>query len=213
MGLPVGRLVCASNKNNVLTDFLENGTYDRKRPFFTTMSPSMDILISSNLERLLYLMAGSEKTAAWMASLSKDGAYTVDAETLAKIRETFVGYYTEEADTADTIRTTFEKDGYLCDTHTGVALSAARKYLAAQADKRKIVVVSTASPYKFAADVLRSLSGKSAESDVAALDALSCTTKTSIPAPLDKISERTVRFNETVDAQDMPACVLSFSEK
>ena len=120
MGLPVRHFVCASNKNNILTDFLRTGTYDRNRDFHLTMSPSMDILISSNLERLLCLSAGEVRTAAYMDSLKKDGAYTVDADVLAAITENFSGYFADEEATAATIKTYFEEYGYLADTHTAL---------------------------------------------------------------------------------------------
>ena len=211
MGLPVRKLICASNSNNILTDFLTTGSYDRNRAFYTTMSPSMDILISSNLERLLYLMAGPVKTAEWMAQLSKNGVYQVDGETFAKIKETFVGFCTNEEETAAVISETFA-NGYLCDTHTAVAIGSAKKYLSDFADV-PMIVVSTASPYKFAQDVYHSLGKKYAESDLHALSALSEATKTEIPAPLDRIGERTVRFQTTVAADEMSAAVLSFLDR
>ncbi len=153
MGVPIGHMICASNANNILTDFLTTGTYDRNRDFYLTMSPSMDILISSNLERLLYFVSGSEKTAAYMNALKQTGAYSVDGEILAKIRENFSGYYTDEAQTAETIRNVYEKYGYLADTHTAVAIHAAEEYVHQSGDNRPMVIDSTASPYKFANNV------------------------------------------------------------
>ena len=212
MGLPICRLVCASNRNNILTDFLATGTYDRNRKFYTTMSPSMDILISSNLERLLYTTSGAEKTAACMRALAADGKYTVDAETKAKIDESFLGYFCDEELTKATIRETFDAHHYLCDTHTAVGLAAARQYIAAHGGTRKIVLASTASPYKFANDVYTALTGKVAADELAALDALAVYSHTEIPAPLAGIDKRPVRFTKTVDVCDMPADVLSFAE-
>ena len=210
MGLPVRHFVCASNKNNILTDFLRTGTYDRNRDFHLTMSPSMDILISSNLERLLCFTAGEERTAAYMESLKKDGAYTVDAEVLAAINENFSGYFADEAATAETIKTYFEKYGYLADTHTAVALSAAEQYIATLDEVRPTVVDSTASPYKFAADVYESL-GKTQPADpLAALDELAAATDTEIPYPLRGLGQREVRFTQVIDAADMPAAVLDW---
>ena len=210
MGLPVRHFVCASNKNNILTDFLRTGTYDRNRDFHLTMSPSMDILISSNLERLLCFTAGEERTAAYMESLKKDGAYTVDAEVLAAINENFSGYFADEAATAETIKTYFEKYGYLADTHTAVALSAAEQYIATLNEARPIVVDSTASPYKFAADVYESL-GKAQPADpLAALDELAVATATEIPYPLRGLGQREVRFTQVIDAEDMPEAVLDY---
>ena len=212
MGLPICRLICASNRNNILTDFLASGTYDRNRKFYTTMSPSMDILISSNLERLLYTVAGAQRTAAYMSALAKDGKYTVDADVKAKIDESFVGYFCDEDLTAKTIRDTFAAHHYLCDTHTAVGLAAARQYIAAHGGTRKIVLASTASPYKFANDVYTALTGKSADDELSALSALAAYSHTEIPAPLAGIDKRTVRFTKTVDVCDMPADVLSFAE-
>lgn len=212
MGLPICRLVCASNRNNILTDFLRTGTYDRNRHFYTTMSPSMDILISSNLERLLYTVAGAEKTAAYMRALGTDGKYTVDADVKAKIDESFLGYFCDEELTKKTIRDTFDTDHYLCDTHTAVGLAAARQYIAEHGGARKIVLASTASPYKFANDVYTALTDKVANDELAALSALAAYSHTEIPAPLAGIDKRPVRFTKTIDVCDMPADVLSFAK-
>ncbi len=212
MGLPVRHFVCASNQNNILTDFLRTGTYDRNRAFHLTMSPSMDILISSNLERLLCLSAGEERTAAYMDSLKNSGAYTVDEDVLDKITANFSGYFADEQETAKTIKTYFEDYNYLADTHTAVALSAAEQYVATLETEaiRPIVVDSTASPYKFAADVYESL-GKTQPADpLAALDELSAATNTEIPYPLRGLGERTVRFTQVIDAEDMPKAVLDY---
>ncbi len=213
MGLPVGRLICASNKNNILTDFLATGTYDRNRAFHLTMSPSMDILISSNLERLLYLTAGAERTAAYMSSLNQTGAYTVDADVKAKIDASFSGYFADEEATAATIRETIEKYNYLADTHTAVALSAAKQYIEESGDKTPMVVASTASPYKFAADVYASLYDEKPEDALAALDTLAQKTATEIPYPLRGIGERRVRFTDVVDSADMWHAVNAYVEK
>ena len=210
MGLPIGHMVCASNTNNILTDFLATGTYDRNRDFHLTMSPSMDILISSNLERLLYFVAGSDKTAAYMEQLKKDGVYTVDADVLAAIKENFSGYYTDEATTAATIRETFDKYGYLADTHTAVAIHAAEEYVRESGDKRPMVIDSTASPYKFANDVYRAVAGEEATSELAALDQLAAKTNTEIPYPLAGLAERKVNFDKVIDREDMAAAVLEY---
>ena len=212
MGLPICRLVCASNRNNILTDFLRTGTYDRNRRFYTTMSPSMDILISSNLERLLYTVGGAEKTAACMRALCTDGKYTVDASVKAKIDESFLGYFCDEELTKRTIRETFDAHHYLCDTHTAVGLAAARQYIAEHGGTRKIVLASTASPYKFANDVYTALTDKVADDELAALSALAAYSHTEIPAPLAGIDKRPVRFTKTIDVCDMPADVLSFAK-
>ena len=212
MGLPVRHFVCASNKNNILTDFLRTGTYDRNRDFHLTMSPSMDILISSNLERLLCLTAGEERTAAYMESLKNQGAYTVDEDVLSAIKENFSGYFADEAATAATIKSYFEDYGYLADTHTAVALASADRYVDSLGDTeiRPMVVDSTASPYKFAADVYESL-GKTQPADpLAALDELVAATNTEIPYPLRGLGEREVRFTNVINAEEMPAAVLEW---
>lgn len=211
MGLPIENLVCASNKNNILTDFLKTGTYDRNRHFYTTMSPSMDILISSNLERLLYTIAGAEKTAEYMRELNENGKYTLDANTKAEIDKNFFGYSCDEENTAKTIRETFEINGYLCDTHTAVGLYCARQYLA-EHSKNKIILASTASPYKFANDVYTALTGKKAADELSALTELSAYSNTEIPAPLCDIDKREIRFNKTVDPCNMSSDVLSFAD-
>ena len=210
MGLPIGQMICASNSNNILTDFLRTGTYDRNRDFYLTMSPSMDILISSNLERLLYFTAGSEKTAEYMNALKKNGCYTVSPEILAEIRKNFSGYFTDEAQTAETIRTTYEKYGYLADTHTAVAIHAAEEYVRETNDCRPMVIDSTASPYKFANNVYRAVTSEEPASDLAALDALSKATKTEIPYPLAGLAQRKVRFERVVDKKDMAKAVLEY---
>ena len=213
MGLPIGKLICASNVNNILTDFLRTGVYDRNRHFHLTMSPSMDILISSNLERLLYFVAGTEKTSEYMASLKNTGKYTVDADVLAKINETFVGYYADEDETAATIRKTFEQHGYLADTHTSVALTCADKYLCESASKVPLVVASTASPYKFAADVYASLTDEKPQDELKALDMLSASTKTEIAYPLRELDKRPVNFDTVIDPKDMLAEVYRYLAK
>ncbi len=210
MGLPINHMVCASNSNNILTDFLRTGTYDRNRDFYLTMSPSMDILISSNLVRLLYFTAGSEKTAAYMDSLKKTGAYTVDAEILAEIRKNFSGYFTSEAETAATIRETFDRYGYLADTHTAVAIHAAEEYVRESGDLRPMVIDSTASPYKFANDVYRAVTNETAEDELAALGALSEKTGTAIPYPLAGIATRKVNFDQVIEKTEMAKAVLEY---
>ncbi len=213
MGLPIDKLVCASNKNNILTDFLKTGTYDRNRDFYLTMSPSMDILISSNLERLLYFTAGPARTAAYMKDLNEKGVYTVDEEIKNAIDESFVGCFADEQATAATIKSTMEKYGYLIDTHTAVAVSAAEQYMKESGDQKPMVVASTASPYKFAFDVYTSLYDSAPTSSLAALDELAAKTGTEIPYPLCGIGERKVRFTDVVDAADMEQAMLDYVAK
>ncbi len=210
MGLPLGKLICASNQNNILTDFLNTGRYDRNRDFHCTMSPSMDILISSNLERLLALTAGKHATSEYMSLLSAEGAYEVSSEVKAKIDENFCGYYADENETADIIKKYFTEYNYLADTHTSVALCAAEKYIADTGDNTPMVVASTASPYKFAADVCSSLGLEKPQDDLDALDMLVDATNTEIPYPLRGIADRAVRFTQTVKSEDMLSAVKDY---
>jgi threonine synthase len=214
MGLPVGKLVCASNKNNILTDFLRTGVYDRNRAFHTTMSPSMDILISSNLERLLYLVAGSEETAKYMKELQTNGVYKVSDEVMAKIQQDFCGYFCDEENTAETIKNIYTSYNYLADTHSSVAISAAKQYFADEKDAAKrIVIASTASPYKFASAVYESLKAEAAPEGPAALDALSELTGVEITAPLAGLEKKTVRFSRVIEKDDMPAVAIEIVKR
>ena len=203
MGLPLNKFVCASNANNVLTDFLETGTYDRNRKFHLTMSPSMDILISSNLERLLYFVSDAETTAAYMSELNSNGKYTVSDDIKSKIGENFYGYYADEKETAKTIKRYFNELGYLADTHTSVALACAEKFIDANKDGKKMIVASTASPYKFASDVYSSITDKVASDGTGALDDLSNATNTDITLPLKDLDKKEVRFTKVIEASEM----------
>ncbi len=198
MGLPVAHFICASNANNVLTDFINTGVYDRTRTFYKTMSPSMDILISSNLERLLCRLGGESVTKDLMNALNTDGKYTAPADLMAKIRSAFSGYCMDEEETASAIRRTFEERGYLADPHTTVGLGCAEKYREETGDNTPIILASTASPYKFAADVCRSLGLNIPDEDdiEGVLNTLSTATKTEIPAPLARTLTLPVRFTE-----------------
>ena len=210
MGVPINKFICASNDNKVLTDFINTGVYDIRegvRQFYCTNSPSMDILISSNLERLLYFTAGPEVTAAKMAELSATGAYTVDAKTKALIDENFCGYFADEENTALAIRDTFRDDRYLIDPHTAVGVHAAHQYRQESGDLRPMIVASTASPYKFALDVCRSL-GIEEKDPLRALAALSEKTQTEIPYPLRGIGERPIRFTDVITPDAMSEVVL-----
>ena len=205
MGLPVGRLICASNQNNVLTDFIRTGTYDARRTFHKTASPSMDILISSNLERLLYHVCGSaEKVSGWMQQLAAEGHYTVDAETLAGIQESFGCGWADDAQGAEEIRLHFEQDHYLCDTHTAVAFRVADACRGAA----PMVVLSTASPFKFPRDVLQALGGEVPASDFDAMDALTAKTGCQAPEALARLKSLPVRFTETIAPEEIRAAAL-----
>ena len=209
MGLPVGKFVCASNKNNILTDFLNTGVYDRNRAFHTTMSPSMDILISSNLERLLYLVAGYEAMAGYMKELNTTGRYKVSDEVLAKIKSEFAGFYCDEQGTAETIKALYDGYNYLSDTHSAVGISCAERFLATdRGASTRIVIASTASPYKFASSVYEALVDKAAPEGTAALDALSELTDVPVTAPLAGLDKKTVRFTRVIESDEMPKVAI-----
>ena len=211
MGLPIGKMVCASNKNNVLTDFFKTGEYDRNRKFHATMSPSMDILISSNLERLIFVTLGAEKCAEYMAALARDGKYKLKKEELAKINETFVGYYTDEEECMACVKRTYENVKQLIDTHTSVAVSAAERYMKDAKSKTPMLVVSTASPYKFAADVYRSLKDERPESDLEAPAMLEELTGVKMPEPLRRVLTKEPIHLDVIRKDDMPHAVLEFA--
>ncbi len=212
MGLPIKMLICASNSNNVLTDFLKTGTYDKNRAFYTTTSPSMDILISSNLERLLYHMSGNDDSlvADLMKQLSENGKYTVSDELIGKIQNTFDAGFTSETDVDETIKNHFDNYNYLCDTHTAVAVKVYDEYVARTGDDIPTVIDSTASPYKFSKSVLSAvLGGNTPELDeFSMVDELNRVTKAEVPAPLASLKEKTVRFNNVCDKENMSEMVF-----
>ena len=211
MGLPIEKLVCASNVNNILTDFLGTGIYDRNRAFHATMSPSMDILISSNLERLLYTVIGTKKTAEYMNSLVECGRYELSAEDLAKISEHFLGYYTSEEETVLAIKDAYENKKRLIDTHTAVAYNAAKCYMSDYKAERRMLVVSTASAYKFAADVYSALTGKKASSDLEAPYELEAYCGVAMPSPISALRGKPVLHDGTINASEMEAATLDFA--
>ncbi|MBQ2001274.1 MAG: threonine synthase [Clostridia bacterium] len=213
MGAPINKLICASNSNKVLTDFIESGVYDRNRSFYTTISPSMDILISSNLERLIYDMSGcdSELISGYMAGLSADGKYEVNDKIKAELNANFVGGYATDDETKAAINETYTTYNYLADTHTGVAIKVYNDYVKNTGDKTETVIVSTASPYKFSADVLEAVDSKSADHDgIKAMAILSEVTGTKIPTPLSGLDKRTVRFEDVCDSDDMIKAVYGY---
>jgi len=214
-GLPVGRLICASNENNVLTDFIETGVYDiAGRDFFKTISPSMDILISSNLERLLFDLCGNDgaKVAELMAQLKEKRSYQIDADMLKKLQEKYAaGYVSEEGIRAE-IRRTWEEDHYLMDTHTAVASAVLRDYIAKTGDRTPSVIVSTASPYKFGASVLEAVAGEGAvagKDDFACCAMLSELTGTHEPDQIAKLPEMEIRHTGVCEKDDMAQAVLN----
>ena len=215
MGLPVNKLICASNANNVLTDFLRTGIYDRNRDFHKTITPSMDILISSNLERLLYHVTGDKtKVADWMNELKETGRYDVGADTLAKIKETFWADWTSDDDTEKLIAKVYKEKHYVPDTHTAVAWQVAKNYVAATGDEHKMVVVSTASPYKFNGSVLEALGVNTKDVDeFKLLDKLHELNENPIPQGLDSLRNKAFIHNDVCDADGMKQAVLHFVEK
>ena len=211
MGVPVNKLICASNANNVLTDFINTGKYDRNRSFFTTISPSMDILISSNLERMLFELSGNDdKAVAKMQNdLSESGTFTVSQEIKAKMGELFFGGCCDDRATKETIAELFSEYGYLCDTHTAVAMNVYKQYVEKTGDDIPTVIASTASPYKFANSVLSAISEKTAESEFDTVRLLQEVTAVQIPEPIKVLESATVRFKELCEKEEMLGAVYN----
>ena len=213
MGLPVRKLICASNKNKVLTDFFDTGLYDRKRPFMLTSSPSMDILISSNLERLIYRLTGNDsgKTLAFMQDLTDKGSYTITDEMREGLGD-FVGGCASEEENFAGIKALYERTGYVIDTHTGIANAVCRAYMEKTGDTTPTVIASTASPFKFAEAVVGAIAPEKLEgkSDFELIDLLSDLSGTKEPYAITDIRTAPVRHKTVVDAEDMPADVKHF---
>ena len=212
MGVPISKLICASNSNKVLFDFFKTGEYDRNRDFVLTASPSMDILISSNLERLIYHISGdnSAKDAEFMEKLSKDGKYEITDEMREKLTDFFGGYASEE-ETFETIKNLFDKTGYLIDTHTAVASCVYNKYVKETGDKTVSVIASTASPYKFTRSVINALGiTKEGKDDFELADKLSEVSKVEIPEAVTSIRTADVLHKTVVDKKEMEKAVRNF---
>ncbi|MCI7808853.1 threonine synthase [bacterium] len=210
LGLPVGTLICASNANNVLTDFIRTGTYDRRRPLLKTTSPSMDILVSSNLERLLYLLSGDTKlVASLMEKLNKEGSYTVPDELLAKIQAQFWAACCDDGRAAEIIGRVYKELGYLCDPHTASGWAAAEDYVAQTGDSRPMVVLSTASPYKFPAAVLHAIGGDISGSEYDQMRTLSAVTGVPIPKNLASLQGKPEKHTGVIDKDKMLEYVLN----
>ena len=213
MGLPVARLICASNRNNVLTEFFHTGIYDVRRTFFKTASPSMDILISSNLERLLFECADrdGELIATWMKQLKESYSYCIGEQRQEWMNLVFDAGYADDQQCAEEIRARFEQDHYLMDTHTAVASHVLHQYRMETGDHNTTVIVSTASPYKFAADVLSALKGKEA---VSGLDAFQCSEELEkvsgmpVPQQVKELRELPVRHKAKCEKDGMAQAVL-----
>ena len=216
MGLPVGKLVCASNKNNILTDFIRTGVYDRRREFYKTMSPSMDILISSNLERLLFELSGRNalRVKLRMDKLKEEGVYEIYDEEREALKELFYADFCGEDETVETIYEFFEEYQYPMDTHTACAMYAAGNYMAEQKDHdTPMVVVSTASPYKFPQDVMYSLTGNDIKDSFKAIKHLNMTTAMKVPKSLSKLRDKPVRFTAVADKDKLYPEVLKYVDK
>ena len=209
MGVPIDKLICASNDNKVLYDFFRTGTYDRNREFILTTSPSMDILISSNLERLIYKIAGADaaKDVTLMQNLAAEGKYEITDEMKAQLKD-FYGNYASEKETAEEIAEVYKKTGYIMDTHTAVASRVYRKYVAETGDQTKTVIASTASPYKFTRSVMEALGEEHKDlDDFGLVDALSRLSGVPVPRAVEEIRTAPVLHDRVVDAPDMPDAV------
>ncbi len=211
MGIPVGKLICASNCNDVLTDFIRTGVYDRNRPFHTTMSPSMDILISSNLERLLFDLSGGDDALVrgYMEQLGRTGRYEISPEMREKLQELFYGGFCDEEDTSAAIAAVYA-GGYLIDTHTAVAAKVLEDYRRETGDEGVAVFASTASPYKFCDSVLSAIGETPAADSLDRLDQLQSVTGVKTPERLAALRGKAIRFDAVTGKDDMEQVVLDF---
>lgn len=212
MGLPVGKLVCASNQNNVLTEFFASGTYDKNREFYKTASPSMDILISSNLERLIFEESGRDAklTEERMNSLKKCGKYQLSEQETSKLEESFFAGFCDEEECFDEINKFFEEYGYVADTHTAVALAVYDEYKRFCDGDNKCIVVSTASAYKFPQSVYKAITGKTVKDAFNACDKLFAESAYPIPEQITALKTAAVRFNKTAEKDETEKAVLEF---
>lgn len=216
MGLPVRRLHCASNENKIIADFLSTGVYDTRREFYKTTAPSMDILVSSNLERLLFEVSGrnAKLTAQRMAQLKDNGVYEITAEELEKIRETFDGGFADEETSVEAMYGVFEDAGYTMDPHTGCAMKVAIDWFEKhKKDETKMVIVSTANPYKFPQDVLYAVTGNDVKDSFKGIKRLHAATAMAVPKCLSGLRDKPLRFTEVVDRKKLFEEILAFAEK
>jgi threonine synthase len=212
MGVPVNRLICASNSNDVLTEFIDTGVYNKNRDFYTTISPSMDILVSSNLERLLFEMSGKdeEEIKGYMAELNTKGVYTVDERIKSALDGEFAAGCCSEEETKAIIGETFKEHGYLIDTHTAVAYHVMKSYREKTGDKTPSVVVSTASPYKFCAAVLEALGERADADGLTLIDRLVEASGVPAPKPIIALKDKKVRFDGSTEKDGMTKVVEDF---
>ena len=211
MGVPVNKLICASNINNVLTDFINTGIYDRNRQFYATVSPSMDILISSNLERLLYIMTDRNDALIreWFGKLAAEGRYEVNADVKAKLKEEFAAGFCDDGQTKSTISAIYEKYSYTCDTHTAVAVKVYKDYRETTGDNTKTVIASTASPYKFSAAVLEALEGRKSDIDeYSKVERIAELSNLAVPNALADLRNKPERFSDVIDKSEQKDYVL-----
>ncbi len=215
LGLPINRLICASNSNNVLTRFIKSGLYNSNRKLNLTISPSMDILVSSNLERLLFELTehDSNKINIWMAELKNRGTYSVDKETLNRLQKLFWGDFADDSETMATIASVYKKYNYLIDTHTAVGIKVWEKYMDITKDDSPAVILSTASPYKFAASVLKAIRGDKIEeglSEQDKLNLLSSETATEVPVNLANLESKEIRHKQVISLSEMKKNLIDF---
>lgn len=210
MGVPVNKLICASNANNVLTDFINTGIYNRNRDFHTTISPSMDILISSNLERLLYILSDGDDALIreWFGKLASEGRYEVSDDVKKRLNDEFSAGFCTDEQTKATIKEIYDKYSYTCDTHTAVAVKVYKDYKEKTGDTTKTIIASTASPYKFSASVLSAIGENTDASEFELVDKLAAASGLAVPASLAALKDKDIRFGDVIDKNEMEAYVL-----
>ena len=203
MGLPIQKFIVASNRNNILTDFFRTGKYDARREFYKTNAPAMDILVSSNLERLVYMMAqDSQKVKSYMDDLNRNGVYEISSDLLEKIQDVFKAGWLNEDEVLDTIKTCFEQTGYLLDTHTAIGYGVYKEYQKASGDETKTIILATASPYKFADSVYKALTDQNL-SEYQAIEAVYEKTGVDIPKPLVQLDQKEILHQKVIDKDDI----------
>lgn len=203
MGLPIQKFIVASNRNNILTDFFRTGKYDARREFYKTNAPAMDILVSSNLERLVYMMAqDSQKVKSYMDDLNQKGVYEISSDLLEKIQDVFKAGWLNEDEVLDTIKTCFEQTGYLLDTHTAIGYGVYKEYQKASGDETKTIILATASPYKFADSVYKALTDQNL-SEYQAIEAVYEKTGVDIPKPLVQLDQKEILHQKVIDKDDI----------